>query len=45
MAESDDPEAIKQKAMSNPEVQAILGDPAMQMILQQMSKDPNAARE
>jgi len=45
MQESDDPETIKRKAMSNPEVQQILADPSMQMILQQMSKDPNAARE
>lgn len=45
MAENDDPEAVKQRAMSNPEVQAILGDPAMQLILSQMSKDPKAARE
>ncbi|XP_005093097.1 stress-induced-phosphoprotein 1 [Aplysia californica] len=45
MLESEDPEAVKQKAMSNPEVQQILSDPAMQMILGQMSKDPKAARE
>lgn len=45
MQESADPEVVKQKAMSNPEVQQILGDPAMQMILAQMSKDPKAARE
>ncbi|GFO25980.1 stress-induced-phosphoprotein 1-like [Plakobranchus ocellatus] len=45
MAENDDPEAVKQKAMSNPEVQQILKDPAMQMILGQMTKDPKAARE
>uniref|UniRef100_A0A0B7BIA3 Stress-induced-phosphoprotein 1 n=1 Tax=Arion vulgaris TaxID=1028688 RepID=A0A0B7BIA3_9EUPU len=45
MAENEDPEAVKQKAMSNPEVQQILSDPAMQMILAQMSKDPKAARE
>ena len=45
MAENDDPEAVKQRAMSNPEVQQILSDPAMQMILGQMSKDPKAARE
>ncbi|RUS84609.1 hypothetical protein EGW08_007636 [Elysia chlorotica] len=45
MAENDDPEAVKQRAMSNPEVQQILSDPAMQMILNQMSKDPKAARE
>ncbi|CAG5133559.1 unnamed protein product [Candidula unifasciata] len=45
MLENEDPEAVKQKAMSNPEVQQILSDPAMQMILAQMSKDPKAARE
>ncbi|KAK3712660.1 hypothetical protein RRG08_058563 [Elysia crispata] len=45
MAENDDPEAVKQRAMSNPEVQQILSDPAMQIILNQMSKDPKAARE
>jgi hypothetical protein len=31
--------------MSDPEVQKILGDPAMQAILQQMQQDPNALRE
>ncbi|GFR95351.1 stress-induced-phosphoprotein 1-like [Elysia marginata] len=45
MQENDDPEAVKQRAMSNPEVQQILCDPAMQMILKQMSTDPNAARD
>jgi stress-induced-phosphoprotein 1 len=31
--------------MSNPEVQQILGDPAMQLILQQMQKDPRALQD
>ncbi|XP_071078815.1 stress-induced-phosphoprotein 1-like [Haliotis cracherodii] len=44
-AENSDPEAVKKRAMSDPEVQQILQDPAMQMILQQMTKDPNAVRE
>ena len=45
MAEGNDPEAVKKRAMADPEVQSILADPAMQMILQQMQKDPNAVRE
>ena len=40
-----DPEVVRKRAMENPEVQAILADPAMQMILQQMQKDPNALKE
>ncbi|XP_046364291.2 stress-induced-phosphoprotein 1-like [Haliotis rufescens] len=44
-AENSDPEAVKKRAMGDPEVQQILQDPAMQMILQQMTKDPNAVRE
>jgi stress-induced-phosphoprotein 1 len=31
--------------MQDPEVQKILGDPAMQSILQQMQQDPAAARD
>ena len=42
---SDDPEERRKRAMKDPEVQAILADPAMQMILQQMQKDPGAIRE
>lgn len=41
----NDPEAVKRRAMSDPEVQQILGDPAMQLILQQMQKDPKALQE
>uniref|UniRef100_A0A0K0E3M1 Stress-induced-phosphoprotein 1 n=1 Tax=Strongyloides stercoralis TaxID=6248 RepID=A0A0K0E3M1_STRER len=40
-----DPEEVRKRAMADPEVQDILSDPAMQMILEQMSKDPNAAKE
>lgn len=35
----------RNNAMNDPEVQAILGDPAMRIILQQMSTDPKAAAE
>ncbi|XP_076442468.1 stress-induced-phosphoprotein 1-like [Babylonia areolata] len=45
MEESNNPEAVRQRAMADPEVQSILADPAMQMILEQMSKDPKAVRE
>ena len=31
--------------MNDPEVQAILGDPAMRLILEQMQKDPAALKE
>lgn len=31
--------------MNDPEVQEILGDPAMRLILEQMQKDPNALKE
>ena len=41
----DDPEARRKAAMQDPKVQAILGDPAMQMILQQMQSNPAALRE
>uniref|UniRef100_A0A0N4Z4A1 Stress-induced-phosphoprotein 1 n=1 Tax=Parastrongyloides trichosuri TaxID=131310 RepID=A0A0N4Z4A1_PARTI len=40
-----DPEEVRKRAMADPEIQDILSDPAMQMILEQMSKDPNAAKE
>lgn len=45
MADSSDPEEIRKRAMQNPEVQQILADPAMQLILQQMQKDPRALQE
>uniref|UniRef100_A0A8C2WID1 Stress-induced-phosphoprotein 1 n=1 Tax=Cyclopterus lumpus TaxID=8103 RepID=A0A8C2WID1_CYCLU len=39
---NDSPEEVKQRAMSDPEVQQIMSDPAMRMILEQMQKDPQA---
>ena len=35
-----DPEETRKRAMNDPEVQAILNDPAMRMILEQMQSDP-----
>jgi len=43
--ENKDPEAVRRRAMQNPEIQQIIADPAMQLILQQMQKDPQALRE
>ncbi|CAL8073121.1 unnamed protein product [Calicophoron daubneyi] len=40
----DDPEAARKRAMNDPEVAAILSDPAMRVILNQM-EDPAALRE
>ena len=45
MQDNGDPEEVRKRAMQNPEVQQILGDPAMQLILQQMQKDPTALKE
>ena len=36
---------VQKEAMANPEVQAVLSDPVMQQILQQMQSDPAAAQE
>lgn len=38
-------EDVRNQAMSDPEVQSIISDPAMRVILQQMSTDPKAAQE
>jgi len=38
------PEEKRAEAMKNPEIQAILSDPAMRMILEQMQQDPQAAQ-
>jgi len=43
--ENKDPEAVRRRAMQDPEIQQIIADPAMQLILQQMQKDPQALRE
>lgn len=39
------PQEVWKNAMSDPEVQQILKDPAMRMILEQMQNDPNAVKE
>ena len=42
---SSDPEEVKRRAMADPEVQQIMGDPAMRMILEQMQENPGALQE
>ena len=42
MASSSDPDEARKQAMSDPEVQQILKDPAMRMILEQVQQDPKA---
>jgi stress-induced-phosphoprotein 1 len=44
-ARRDNPEEVRQRAMQDPEVQQILGDPAMRLILEQMQTDPKAAQD
>jgi len=41
----ENPTKAKEQAMNDPEIQAILGDPGMRMILEQMTQDPKAVRE
>uniref|UniRef100_UPI00358EECF3 stress-induced-phosphoprotein 1 isoform X2 n=1 Tax=Myxine glutinosa TaxID=7769 RepID=UPI00358EECF3 len=41
----DDPEDVKRRAMTDPEVQQIMTDPAMRLILEQMQKDPRALQD
>ena len=41
---SNDPEEVRKRAMNDPEVQQIMGDPAMRMILEQMQSDPQAVQ-
>ena len=43
--EHSDPEAVKRRALQNPQVQEVLNDPAMQLILLEMQKDPQALHE
>lgn len=45
MASDADPEEVRKRAMADPEVQKILGDPAMRIILEQMQNDPKALQE
>ncbi|XP_037072255.1 stress-induced-phosphoprotein 1-like [Pollicipes pollicipes] len=41
----NDPDQVKKRALSDPEVQNILSDASMRLILEQMQDNPNAARE
>lgn len=45
MSMDNDPDAVKKRALADPEVQAILADPGMRMILDQMKENPEAAKE
>lgn len=45
METSMNPEEARARAMEDPEVQRILGDPAMRMILEQMQTDPKAVQD
>lgn len=45
MAVHSNPQETWQKAMTDPEVQQILKDPAMRMILNQMQSDPKAVQD
>jgi len=45
MEQNKDPEEVRKRAMTDPEVQKILQDPAMRLILEQMQSDPKALRD
>jgi len=45
LAANNDPEEVRKRAMSDPEVQQILKDPAMRIILEQMQSDPRALQD
>lgn len=45
MDQVNNPEEARRRAMNDPEIQQILGDPAMRMILEQMQNDPKAAQD
>lgn len=40
-----DPSKVKERIINDPEIQSILADPAMRLILEQMTQDPKAVRE
>ncbi|XP_063377990.1 stress-induced-phosphoprotein 1 [Cydia fagiglandana] len=42
---NSNPEEVRKRAMGDPEVQAILRDPAMRCILEQMQQDPHALQD
>lgn len=45
MQSNSNPEEVRRQALSDPEIQQILGDPAMRLILEQMQTDPKAVQE
>lgn len=44
-ATNSNPDEVRRQALSDPEIQQILGDPAMRLILEQMQTDPKAVQE
>jgi stress-induced-phosphoprotein 1 len=45
MKADSDPEEVRKRAAADPEVQAILSDPGMRLILEQMQNEPQALRD
>jgi tetratricopeptide (TPR) repeat protein len=45
MSMNSDPEAVRQRAMQDPEIQNIMQDPAMRMILEQMQREPGSLHD
>nr|AFV50602.1 heat shock 90/70 organizing protein [Frankliniella occidentalis]AGC70809.1 heat shock 90/70 organizing protein [Frankliniella occidentalis] len=45
VAVNSNPDEVRKRAMADPEIQAILRDPAMRLILQQMQNDPKALND
>ena len=45
LASNSNPEEVRRQALADPEIQQILGDPAMRLILEQMQTDPKAVQE
>ncbi|KAK7790552.1 hypothetical protein R5R35_013068 [Gryllus longicercus] len=45
IAVNSNPEEVRKRAMADPEVQAIMRDPAMRLILEQMQNDPKALQD
>lgn len=45
VASNSNPDEVRRQALSDPEVQQILADPAMRLILEQMQTDPKAVQE
>lgn len=45
LAQNSNPEEVRKRALQDPEIQGILGDPAMRLILEQMQTDPKAVQD